>query len=142
MNAKWALGSILAASTFAAPAFGQVSIGVTIGTPPPPIRYEVAPPMPEVGYVWVPGYWAPSGPRYVWYPGRWSQPPYYGAGWRPAHWEHEGHGWRYYEGGWGPRGVHGPPPGHAYGHYKDRDGDWDDGDHDHGHGHGHGHDRD
>ena len=145
MKAKWFLGGILfAASALSAPAFGQVSIGVTIGTPPPPIRYEVPPPMPEVGYEWVPGYWAPISGHYVWYPGRWYQPPYYGAAWRPAHWEHEGPGWRYYEGGWGPREFHDGPGnhgrGHAYGHYKDHGGDDDD--QGHGHGHGHGHDRD
>ena len=147
MNAKWVLGSILAASTLTAPAFGQVSIGVTIGTPPPPVQYEVPPPMPEVGYVWTPGYWAPYGGHYAWRRGYWVRPPYYGAAWRPAHWVHEGPGWRYYEGGWGPREVHGPPPreyygppGHAYGHYKDHD-DHDHDDHGHGNGHGHhGHD--
>lgn len=147
MDAKWALGSILAASTLTAPVFGQVSIGVTIGTPPPPIQYEAPPPMPAVGYVWTPGYWAPYGGRYVWHRGYWVNPPYYGAAWRPARWVHEGPGWRYYEGGWGPREFHGGPPprefhgppGHAYGHYKDKDHDWDHDDHGHGHGH---HDRD
>lgn len=135
MKAKWFFGGILAAaSALSAPAFGQVSVGVgvTIGTPPPPIRYEAPPPMPAVGYQWVPGYWAPVSGHYVWYPGRWNRPPYYGAAWRPAHWEHEGPHWRYYEGGWGPREVHKVPPGHAYGHYKEHD----------EHGHGHGHDRD
>jgi hypothetical protein len=123
MKAKWYLGGILAASALAAPAFGQISI--MIGTPPPPVRYEVAPPMPQPGYVWMPGYWAPVHGRYVWYSGRWSNPPYYGAAWRNPRWRHEGDGWRYYEGGWGRHDYHGH--GHAYGH-------------DHGHGHGHGHD--
>jgi YXWGXW repeat-containing protein len=110
MKAKWVLGSVLAASTFIPSAFGQVSIGVTIGTPPPPIQYEVPPPMPQVGYVWAPGYWAPYGGRYVWHRGYWAHPPYYGAAWRPARWVHEGPGWRYYEGGWGPHVVAAPPP--------------------------------
>ena len=138
MKAKWFLGTILAASALSAPAFGQVFIGVTIGTPPPPIRYEVRPPMPTVGYVWTNGYWAPYQGRYVWHRGYWARPPYYGAAWRPARWVHEGPRWRYYEGGWGPRQFHGPPPrefhnppGHAYGHYKDRD--WDHGNAHHGH---------
>jgi len=144
MNVKWVLGTILTASALSASASGQVSIGVTIGTPPPPVQYEVAPPMPAVGYVWTNGYWAPYGGHYVWHRGYWAHPPYYGAAWRPARWVHEGPGWRYYEGGWGPREMHGPPPpphayygppGHAYGHYKDKDHD------DHGKGHGHhGHD--
>jgi hypothetical protein len=58
MKTKWLLGSVLALS-FAIPASGQVSFGVTIGAPPPPLRYEVPPPMPAPGYVWVDGYWVP-----------------------------------------------------------------------------------
>lgn len=114
MKAKWYLGGILAASTLAAPAFGQISI--MIGTPPPPIRYEVAPPMPQPGYVWMPGYWAPVHGRYAWYSGRWANPPYHGAAWNSPRWRHEGDGWRYYDGGWERHGHHGH--GHAYGHYK------------------------
>jgi hypothetical protein len=126
MKTKWLLGSILAATAFAAPAFGQIS--VYIGTPPPPIRYEVPPPMPQMGYVWMPGYWSPYGGRYVWAPGRWSRPPYYGAAWQGGGWDHDGRGWRYRQGYWAPHGYDGPR-GHAYGHYKE-----------HGHGNGHGHD--
>ncbi|MBS1823111.1 MAG: YXWGXW repeat-containing protein [Acidobacteria bacterium] len=138
MKTKWLLGGLLAAATFTAPAFGQIS--VYIGTPPPPIRYEVPPPMPEVGYVWMPGYWAPYGGRYVWAPGRWSRPPYYGAAWRGGGWDRDGRGWRYREGYWAPRGRDwhdrdwdddGPGNrgrGHAYGHYKE-----------HGRGHGRDH---
>ncbi|MBS1801074.1 MAG: YXWGXW repeat-containing protein [Acidobacteria bacterium] len=131
MKTKWLLGGLLAAATFGAPAFGQIS--VYIGTPPPPIRYETPPPMPEVGYVWMPGYWAPYGGRYVWAPGRWSRPPYYGAAWRQGGWDHDGRGWRYREGYWDRRGDYDGPRGHAYGHYKYKD---------KGRGHGHGHDRD
>lgn len=118
MKVKWYLGGILAASVLAAPAFGQVSI--MIGTPPPPVRYEVAPPMPQPNYVWMPGYWAPVQGRYVWYSGRWGRPPYHGAAWRGPRWQHEGDGWRYREGGWGRHDHHdhGHGHGHAYGHYK------------------------
>jgi hypothetical protein len=125
MKTKWLLRGVLAAATLGVPAFGQIS--VYIGTPPPPIRYEVPPPMPQVGYVWMPGYWAPYGGRYVWAPGRWSRPPYYGAAWRGGGWDHDGRGWRYREGYWAPHGAYYGPRGHAYGHYKE---------------HGHGHDRD
>ena len=48
MKIKWLLGATLATAALAAPAFGQ--IGVYIGTPPPPIRYEVRPPIPGPGY--------------------------------------------------------------------------------------------
>ncbi|WP_263368002.1 hypothetical protein [Edaphobacter bradus] len=133
MKATWFLSTVLAASALSAPAFGQVSIGVTIGTPPPPIQYEVAPPPPQVGYVWIGGYWTPNDGRYVWYPGRWVRPPYEDGEWRAARWEHGDHGWRYREGYWAhhDNGRH-----EGWGHH----GDWDDedGDH-HGHGHAYGH---
>lgn len=119
MKAKWLLGGVLAASSCVSPAFGQVSI--YIGTPPPPVRYEVPPPMPTVGYVWVPGYWTPYGGRYVWAPGRWSRPPYYGASWREGGWDRDDRGWRYRPGYWGRHGDdddQGHGRGHAYGHYK------------------------
>jgi hypothetical protein len=125
MTTRWLLRTVLAASTFAVPAFGQIS--VYIGTPPPPIRYEVAPPMPQVGYVWMPGYWSPYRGRYVWAPGRWSRPPYYGAAWQAGGWDRDDRGWRYRPGSWGRRGgyyggpqqYYGGPRGHAYGHYKE-----------------------
>src|SRR5260370_968020 len=71
------------------------------GIPPPPIRYEVAPPPPsEVGYVWTQGYWAPYEGHYVWCPGRWVRQPYEEASWRGVQWEHGDHAWRYHEGYW------------------------------------------
>ncbi len=42
-----------------------VSIGVQIGTPPPPAPYEMVP-APRSGFVWAPGYWTWDGYRYVW----------------------------------------------------------------------------
>lgn len=116
MKLKWLLAPLFAASTLAAPAFGQISI--MIGTPPPPVRYEVPPPMPQPDYVWVPGYWAPVQGQYVWYPGRWNRPPYYGAAWRNPHWNREDRGGRYYDGDWGEREWHDDHHGrgHAYGH--------------------------
>ena len=123
MNAKWFLGSLLSISALTAPAFSQVSI--FIGTPPPPVRYEAAPPMPYPGYVWTQGYWAPVDGRYVWYPGRWARPPYYGAAWYGPRWEHGDRGWRYHEGGWRGRRWHDDDDHHGH----------------HGHGHAYGHDR-
>jgi hypothetical protein len=43
MKIKWLYGGLLA-SALSLPAFGQVSFGVTIGAPPPPLRYEAPPP--------------------------------------------------------------------------------------------------
>ena len=45
-----------AAATFTPPASAQVSFSLSVGTPPPPMRYEVVP-APRPGYVWAPGYW-------------------------------------------------------------------------------------
>jgi hypothetical protein len=96
LNAKW-LYSIVAASALAVPAFGQIQ--VYIG-PPPPVRYEVPPPMPAQGYVWVDGYWGVRGRHYVWVPGAWQQPPYPGAYWTHPHYDHYQQGWQAHEGHW------------------------------------------
>jgi hypothetical protein len=107
---------ILSAIVTAAPAWSQIH--VFIGTPPPPIRYEVRPPMPGDGFVWVDGYWGVVGNRYEWVSGRWNRPPYQGAYWSHPHYDHYDRGWQIHEGHW------------------DRE------DHDHeGHDHDHDHDR-
>jgi hypothetical protein len=97
MKAKWLYGCVVA-SAIAIPAFGQIS--VTIGTPPPPIRYEVRPAVPGEGFVWVDGYWGVNGGRYVWVPGVWRRPPYAGAYWSHPHYDHYDDGWHMHEGHW------------------------------------------
>ncbi|MFZ1866802.1 MAG: hypothetical protein WAU39_21450 [Polyangiales bacterium] len=47
---------------------------VVVGTAPPPLRFEVRPPRPFAGAVWVSGYWWWSGVRYVWIGGRYIRP--------------------------------------------------------------------
>ncbi len=94
----------------------QAQISVYIGAPPPPLRYEVPPPLPGPGFVWVEGFWAVQGRHYRWVPGHYDQPPYPGAYWSHPHYDHYPEGWRFHEGHW------------------DRE------DHDN-HDHGHGHDR-
>ena len=59
----------------------SAQIGVYIGTPPPPLRYEQRGPIPGPGYVWIEGYWAPDGHHYRWAAGHWERPPYEGAYW-------------------------------------------------------------
>jgi WXXGXW repeat (2 copies) len=131
MKSKWLLG-LVAASALSAPAFGQIQI--YIGTPPPPVRYEVVPPMPAEGFVWMAGFWEPQGPRYRWVPGRYERAPEPGAYWAPARYEHDDHGWKLHKGYWEHRGnPHFDRDDHN-GHREDHE--------DHGHGHGHGHDRD
>jgi YXWGXW repeat-containing protein len=66
------------------PSAAASRVDVYLGTAPPAVIYEPAPP-PRVGYVWAPGYWDWNGHRHVWHRG---------------HWEHERHGHRYVGGGW------------------------------------------
>jgi len=67
--------------------FGQVSIGIRIGPPPPPRVVRVTPVRPGPDFMWVDGYW--------------TRPPYEGARWvGPRH-----EGGQYYQGYWeGERG--------------------------------------
>lgn len=83
--------STLPAST----ATAQVSIGVTIGQPPPPQVYRV-PPQPAPEFVWVEGYWYPQGNHYRWHDGYWTRAPFAGAYWVSPYYE-RGH---YYNGYW------------------------------------------
>src|SRR5258708_28879704 len=46
------------------PVFGQVSVGIRIGPPPPPRVVRVVPRAPGPDYVWVEGYWYPVGNHY------------------------------------------------------------------------------
>ena len=96
MKTKW-IASLILASALTAPAFA----GVYIGVAPPPLRYEVRPPMPGPGYAWVYGYWFWSGGRYEWRHGVWQRPPYAGAYWAHPHYDHYRQGWAYHEGYWG-----------------------------------------
>jgi len=111
---------------------GQVSIGITIGQPPPPRVIAVVPASPGPEFVWIAGYWYPAGHRYRWHPGYWSQPPYQGAVWVVPRYE----GSQYFVGYWqGERGRI------EHDHHWDRDRDRRDHDrrgHREGHGH-HGH---
>lgn len=81
--------------------FGQVSIGIQIGPPPPPRVVRVLPPSPGPGFVWIGGYWYVIGGRYRWHAGYWTMPPYAGAHWvAPRH-----DGERFFAGYWdGDRG--------------------------------------
>ena len=110
-------------------------INVYIGTPPPPLRYEVVPVAPYPEAYWIPGYWAPYESHYRWVGGHYDRAPFQNAYWTHGHWDHYKNGWRYHEGRWDRDDKHdhhdydgdegnGHGRGHAYGHDKD---------HDHGH---------
>ncbi|HEX9234102.1 MAG TPA: YXWGXW repeat-containing protein [Candidatus Acidoferrum sp.] len=100
-------------------ACGQVSVGITIGPPPPPRVVRVLPPRPGPEFVWVDGYWYPVGRHYRWHAGYWTRPPYAGARWIGP--RHEGR--RFYNGYW--EGDHG-----RFEHRHDWDHDRDRRDHD------------
>jgi WXXGXW repeat (2 copies) len=88
---------LIAASIFmAASVFGQVSIGIQIGAPPPPRVLRVRPASPGADYTWVDGYWYPEGRKYKWHAGYWTRPPYAAAHWVAPH--HDGS--RYFAGYW------------------------------------------
>lgn len=81
--------------------FGQVSLGIRIGPPPPPRVVRVRPVRPGADYVWVDGYWYPVGRHYRWHSGYWSRPIYPSARWIAPRYE----GGRYLNGYWeGDRG--------------------------------------
>jgi hypothetical protein len=79
----------------------QVSVGISIGAPPPPRVVYAERVAPEPGFVWVTGYWYPVGHHYRWHEGYWTRPPYEGAYWvAPRH-----DGRQYFVGYWaGERG--------------------------------------
>jgi hypothetical protein len=86
------------ALTLAPPAAAQSSLSVTIGTPPPPVRYEVVP-APRAGYIWAPGFWRWDGHHHVWAEGHWVAERH-GYRWAPDRWEHDHEGWHYVPGHW------------------------------------------
>ena len=61
---------------------------------PPPMRVEVQPPTPGVGFIWTPGSYAWRGGRYEWSAGTWVRPPREGVAWVEPRWVHSGG--RYY----------------------------------------------
>lgn len=92
--------AVLLAALSSAPSFadsadirfriGDLSVGVDIGPPPPPVVEYV--PVAVPGHVWAPGYWGWNGHRHVWSPGSWqrARPGYKHVG---GHWEQHGGRW-------------------------------------------------
>jgi WXXGXW repeat (2 copies) len=80
-----ALLFLAGSAAFAGPRF---FVGVGVGPAYVPAPAYVAPayvaPAPVAyapGYSWIPGYYAPVGPRFVWHAGYWARPPYPHAVW-------------------------------------------------------------
>lgn len=101
---------LLAATIVASPlvlalpqaAQAQVVLGVSIVIAPPLLPVYVQPPMPDVGYIWTPGYWAYGQVGYYWVPGTWIQPPMVGVLWTPPYWGWVAGAYLFHAGYWGP----------------------------------------
>ena len=81
--------------------FGQ-GLVISINVAPPPLPIYAQPPMPEIGYIWAPGYWAWGPGAYYWVPGTWVMPPEAGLLWTPSYWAWTGSGYIWHAGYWGP----------------------------------------
>ena len=92
--------SVLASPTLSV---AQMSVSITVGVAPPPIPVYAQPPIPDEGYLWVPGYWAWERQGYYWVPGTWVHPPEAGLLWTPGYWEFAGNAYRWHPGYWGPQ---------------------------------------
>ena len=117
MNVKH-LYTLAAAAVLAAalstPAMAQVNFGVSVGAPPPALRYEERGVAPGPGYVWTAGFYEPFRGAYRWHPGYWQRPPYEGGYYVQPHWEHYPDGWHQHEGYW----AHEDHDPHYWDHYR------------------------
>jgi len=95
---------LLAAVLLTAPPWvaAQVSLNVSVNLAPPVLPVYVQPPLPAVGYLWTPGYWAWGDAGYYWVPGTWTLPPTPGYLWTPGYWAADGGTFLWHEGYWGP----------------------------------------
>ena len=85
---------------YAPPGYWNEHEGVT---PPPPAAQEEPPgDPPQVGLVWMPGYWFWSGLTYVWITGRWAVPPTPSHVWVRSGWIYRGGRHHFVRGYWAP----------------------------------------
>jgi hypothetical protein len=83
-------------------AMAEVSLGISVQLAPPMLPIYDQPPMPDVGYIWTPGYWAWADPAgYYWVPGTWVQPPTVGYLWTPPYWGWVDGAYLFNDGYWG-----------------------------------------
>lgn len=100
--------AIASALAFAVPMTSMPSTGiaqaldVSITVAPPPLPVYAQPPIPDIDYIWVPGYWAWSPAGYYWVPGTWVLPPEPGLLWTPGYWAWNDGYYVWHAGYWGP----------------------------------------
>jgi hypothetical protein len=85
------------------PAHAQIAVDVNVDIAPPPLPYYEQPPIPDEGYIWVPGYWAwdTVALDYYWVPGTWVEPPQPELLWTPAWWGWADGRYGFHPGYWG-----------------------------------------
>jgi hypothetical protein len=92
----------VAAATYPVRAQVDVDFTVSVDVAPPPLPDYEQPPIPDAGYLWVPGYWAWSDDvGYYWVPGTWVLPPTPGLLWTPGYWGWYNGAYAFYPGYWG-----------------------------------------
>ncbi len=96
---------VLLILTFAATAFAQISVGISVNFGPPALPVYDQPLCPGDGYIWTPGYWAwdNDGDDYYWVPGTWVTAPEVGYLWTPPWWGWENNAFFFHDGYWGPQ---------------------------------------
>ena len=104
----WCVGmaaAALAGASVVAPATAgaQISVGISIGTPPPPLPYYEQPVALGPDFIWTPGYWAWGSAGYFWVPGAWVLAPRPGLLWTPGYWGWNNSAYVWYPGYWGRR---------------------------------------
>ncbi len=96
-----ALASGVAAVALTQPVQAAIDISITVAPPPLPVYDQ--PPMPGLGYMWSPGYWAYDPvDGYYWVPGTWVEPPEVGLLWTPGYWGWVDGNYVWNAGYWGP----------------------------------------
>ncbi len=85
-------------------AYAQSDLVVSVDVEPPPLPVYDQPPIPEPGYLWVPGYWAwDDDVGYYWVPGTWVLPPEPELLWTPGYWGWDDGLYLFHPGYWGPQ---------------------------------------
>ncbi len=102
----FALGSLLVLGLTTASAQVRFGFGIHIGTPPPPVGYDVVVAAPYPDAMWVRGCWSWNyyEHRRIWVSGHWA-PRHYGPVYRERAYRHVPHGvargwWRNHDREW------------------------------------------
>jgi hypothetical protein len=105
MFKNWRLSVLPALLLLALPvmSMAQVGINISVNSAPPELPVYEQPPIPAVGYLWTPGYWAWGDDiqDYYWVPGTWVLVPQPGFLWTPGYWSSNGGAFVWNQGYWG-----------------------------------------